>query len=364
MTSAGAGDVSVSPRDRPDCWAGAVEWQHDRAWSQPWRLPRSRLALAHAPDLAHRAAMAAGVRAVLDTDATGLALEVEMLDDDGSPVDVAVDGEPHARHRLAVGRQRLWTDLPGRRGRLEVWLPQHGRSRIGEVVLRGTRRPPAAVPRGPRWVAYGSSITQCRAAAGPSETWPALVSRRLGLDLTCLGFGSNCHLDPVVAATIADLPADVVSLCVGINIYGEASFNRRTLPGQVSGFVGTVRAAHPGIPVLVMSPISSPDREERPNAVALTLGDVRELVTSAVRLLRNHGDERLTMLDGREVFGPDDAALLLDGVHPGPRGYRVMADRLTPRLAELVDSSLGTLTMQPLASQAWGAGPAERRSYR
>ena len=33
-------------------------------------------------------------------------------------------------------------------------------------------------------------------------------ARTHNLDLTCLGYGGQCHLDPIVASMIRDLPAD------------------------------------------------------------------------------------------------------------------------------------------------------------
>ncbi|MEV0398345.1 SGNH/GDSL hydrolase family protein [Polymorphospora rubra] len=153
-----------------------------------------------------------------------------------------------------------------------------------------------------RWVTYGSSITQCHAAAGPSETWPALVARRLRWDLTRLGFSGECHLDPITARAIAERPADLISLCLGINVYGRGSFGPRTLAGQVSGFVQTIRGAHPSVPIVVISPIISPSRETLPNPAEMTLEDVREAVTGAVTTLRRHGDARLHLVERSSLW--------------------------------------------------------------
>jgi len=83
----------------------------------------------------------------------------------------------------------------------------------------------------------------------------------------------------------------------------------------------------------VISPIISPSRETLPNPAEMTLEDVRDAVTGAVTTLRRHGDARLHLVDGPSVLGPDDAHLLPDGLHPNADGYRLMAERLAPRLA-------------------------------
>lgn len=329
--------IPAGPRDLPAGWRGAIEWEHAEGWSRPWRLPIGLAPLAHAPELVERAQMAAGIRAVLETDAEWIEIELDAEEFNGevSPLDVLAGGVLIARHRLAAGRHRLRTDLPAGSHRVELWLPQHGRCRVGGVTLGGTTRPAGIPAAGPRWITYGSSITHCRAAAGPSETWPALVARRLDLDLVCLGLGSQCHLDPVIAETISATPATVISLCLGINVYGAATYNLRSFAGQVSGFVRTIRTAQPRAQIVVMSPISSPAREHKPNAATLTLGDYRDQVAEATQLLRERGDTALTLIDGRDVFGPADAELLVDGLHPGPGGYRLMAERLMPRIAAL-----------------------------
>ena len=98
------------------------------------------------------------------------------------------------------------------------------------------------------------SITPRRETEVPSETWPALVARQHGWDCVSLGFAGECHLDPVAARTIRDLPARLISLCLGINIYGGETFSGRTLPGQIEAFISTVREGHPKTPIVVITP--------------------------------------------------------------------------------------------------------------
>ncbi|MEV0398060.1 GDSL-type esterase/lipase family protein [Polymorphospora rubra] len=320
--------------DVPGIWRGCLAWtQVGDAW-QPWRLPPDRIHTAHAPDLVARARMAAGVRATVRTDATALELRVIALDDEMAPVDVVVDGALWRREPLAAGASTIRVTLPPGTKVVEVWLPQYGEAQIGPLVLHGAATADVTDGGGVRWVTYGSSITQCRTAFGPSETWPAQVARRLGWDLTCLGFSGECHLDPVAARAIAATRANLISLCLGINVYGRGSFGPRTLAGQVSGFIETVRDAHPGVPIVVISPITSPSRERLPNAATMTLEDVRGAVADAVAALRHGGEARLHLVDGPSVLGPDDAHLLPDGLHPNAAGYRLMAERLAPLLAD------------------------------
>ncbi len=283
----------------------------------PRRLPAGSL---H-PRLDDVARMPAGVRLEFSTDARGFGWDVKT---DGD-VDVVVDGDLVSRSpTVDVG------DLPAGRKRVTIWLPQSSYVSLGEFKLEGELTP---VPEGPRWIAYGSSITQCRLAAGPSETWPALVATELGWSLRCLGFAGECHLDPVVARYIRDTEAEVISLCVGVNIHGAASFSARSLGPALEGFVRTIRDGHPDTPILLTTPLHVPDRERQPNALGLTLADVRAEVAHA-----GHG---LPVVDGPSILGPADAGLLTDGLHPGADGYRLIAERMRPHLAALLPETEG-----------------------
>lgn len=282
----------------------------------PRRLPSGPLP----PRLDDVARMPAGVRLEFDTDARGFDWDVQT---DGD-IDVVVDGKLVSRSpKVDVG------DLPARRKRVRIWLPQSSHVSLGQFTVDGA----TAVPEGPRWIAYGSSITQCRLAAGPSETWPALVATELGWSLRCLGFAGECHLDPAVARYIRDTEADVISLCVGVNIHGAASFSARSLGPALEGFVRTIRDGHPDTPILLTTPLHAPERERQPNALGLTLADVRTEVANAA-----HG---LPVVDGPSILGSADAGFLADGLHPDAEGYHLIADRLRPHLAALLPSSEG-----------------------
>lgn len=285
----------------------------------PRRLPSGAL---H-PRLDEAARMPAGVRLEFDTDARGFGWDVEITGP--GDVDVVIDGT------LVRRAPTVHVDgLPAGRKRVRVWLPQSSQVSLGALDVRGDVAP---APEGPRWIAYGSSITQCRLAAGPSETWPALVATALGWSLRCLGFAGECHLDPAVARFIRDTEADVISLCVGVNIHGAASFSARTLGPALEGFVRTIREGHPDTPILLTTPLHAPEREQQPNALGLTLADVRAEVAAAA--------PDLPVVDGTSILGPADAGLLDDGLHPGAEGYRLIADRLRPHLAALLPDPEG-----------------------
>jgi hypothetical protein len=319
-------------------WAGAFTIIHDAdGWHHFQRLD-SELFMPPATDgLEERARMCAGIHATWTATSGHLVIEAEGPED-GSPFDVLVNGA--LRHRVSgAGRVSHRLDLGSMppQSTVQLWLPQYGFLRVLEVSLKGEGVSTAAA-EGKRWIAYGSSITQCRQADGPSEAWPALVAREYGWQLQSLGFGGECQLDPAAESTICQLPADVISLCLGINTYNVAAFSGRTFASQVLGFVNNIRKAHPGVPIAVISPVISLPRESAPNAAGWTLADYRNAVADVVRAVRGRGDTRLHLLDGEGVFTPGEAAALMpDTLHPNNDGYRLMAARLGPQLAAVAN---------------------------
>ena len=208
---------------------------------------------------------------------------------------------------------------------VEVWLPA-----TAAVELRGLRADAALdtpAAHRPRWVHYGSSISHCIEARRPTETWPAVAARRAAVELLNLGVAGNCHLDPFVARTIRDAPADCVSLKVGINIAGSDSLKHRTFVPAMHGFLDTIRDGHPDTPILVVSPIICPVLEDTPAAAdGLTLVRVRELLAEIVDARAGVG-EQIHYLDGLRLFAEPDLAELPDGVHPSPEGYLRIGER-------------------------------------
>ena len=318
-------------------WRGAVTWQQtDEGW-QPWRLLPQDVPYAHAEGLVYLAKNPAGVRLEVRTDASALVLDLVVHTENPVSLDVMVDGALAERISLDAGRHQVRAALPEGVHDLQVWLPHSA-----AVVVVGARLEQAEhaepLAQGPRWTAYGSSITQCFEAHGPSQTWPALVAQQLGLDLTCLGFSGNCQLDPVATRAIAAVPAEVVTLCLGINTYGDqerSHFSERTLPGQVAEVIRSARQAHPQAQLVVITPIISPDRDHTPNAVQLSLSDIRGHVARVAEQLAAT-DDRLHILDGLTIMGAQDLDVMPDGLHPDGDGYQRMAQRIGTALVGLL----------------------------
>jgi len=334
--------LQIRPDDPRITWQGAISFQKTGQWTMPWRIPYDDRALYPPDALRERASMPAGVRIAFNTDSQMILGQIEPAVDSaeaiGEPgkIDLYCGGQFHDSVDLAGQKSFQFQGLPSGEKLIELWLPQYGQFRLrGLELTSGSTIAPYEDPR-PRWVAYGSSITHCRAAESPSQTWPAIAAREHGLNLTCLGYGGNCHLEPMLARLIRDLPADFLSMKVGINIYGSNSLNSRTFIPAIIGFVNIVREKHPDTPFAVISPIFSPPRESTPNAVGFTLAAMREEVAEAVQLMTGHGDRNIHYIDGLELFGPELGGLLPDKLHPNAEGYKIMGQNFGDKVANTI----------------------------
>jgi lysophospholipase L1-like esterase len=316
--------------------------------------------------------MPSGGRLELVTDATTIELDVDalllqLLPEPVLPAafDLVVDGELFDGQQTTDGttlvmdrRTEAFDIQPGRpttirfdglpsgEKNVELWLPNAAAVRLRELRVDGTARAPEP-GTARRWVHYGSSISHCLEATRPTGVWPVVAARLAGVDVHSFAFAGQCQLDPFVARAIGDRPADLISLKLGINLVNADSMRERTFVPALHGFLDLVRDRHPDVPLVVVTPIHCPVAEdhpgptgvdqdnqctvtERPDALALgalTLRRVRELEAEVVASRRTAGDTNLHLVQGPDLFGPDDARDLPDGLHPNPTGYQRIGER-------------------------------------
>lgn len=307
-----------------DLFHGAVSLQPSDSGLRPWRLPWTHLDLFHEA-LVARGGTCAGVRIAITTDSSRVDLQVDPYEGDRR-FDLTVDNDLVATLDLpAEATQLSFSELPPGEKTVSIWFPQGGPVIVqGLAVEDGASAAPYQDPR-KKWVTYGSSITHCGAAHSPSRTWPATAARLRDVNLTCLGYGGNCHMEPRVAMMIRDLPADAISLKLGINVQGACSLGPRTFQSAVIGLVSIIREGHPTTPITCISSIVSPPRESNPNTVGITLPMMREWIADAVEKLRGHGDQHLHYFDGLGLFPSSLIETNLpDQLHPDGDGYEAM----------------------------------------
>ena len=349
---------------------GAVEVVPDGDGWRPLRLLQGQRGLAPQP-LAVLSSFTSGVRMPLRTGARTLAIEVTVdqlvmahLDSPEHPAEflAEVDGRVVARAvasptglirehhdgpwtREPRPPQRLTLELGGNGDEREVvvWLPVDAAVSVVGVSGDATVAPaPLPAVSGPHWVHHGSSISQGGTARDARSTWPALVGRDLGIRWTNLGFGGNAQLDPMTAVSVRELDADVVTLEFGVNVVAADAMRQRAFASATHAFLDLIRDRMPHTPIVVMGAFACPALEDTPgpgragpdgrilgtprigDATALTLARSRGLLAEVVA---SRSDAALGYIDGRELFGLDDAHLLPDGIHPDQAGLDLIAAR-------------------------------------
>ena len=256
-------------------------------------------------------------------------------------------------------------NLPHRDKTVEIWLPHY--ERIELVSLRADEAvEPVSFDSRPRWVHYGSSISQGSNATAPTRTWAARVARAAGFELTNLGFSGSAMLDRFVAQVIRDRPAELISVKVGINLVNAGAVRTEELAPLLTTFLDTIREGHPDTPLVVVSALHCAIHEDTPGPAATDFGDgeirylatgaaedvaagkltlrtAREVIAEVVAARRTH-DPNLHFVDGLTLFGADDetAHPPADRLHPPEDAHAVIAERFTEALSGLVDPGVAS----------------------
>ena len=326
-TVAGLLDGQVDLRRRPDA-------------IQPLRYPfADSLFLDHFNRWV--ASCAAGVRLRLGTDTRRLRLAATQRSFGDRPdnYELYVDGKLFERRRAVggakmadggvVGDERAvvrFDDLPTGEKRLELWLPQTATVSITDLeVDEGAFVAPWPDER-PTLLFHGSSISHCMEADGGSGAWPAVAAALGDLRSVNMGWAGSCLLSGLAARAIRDQPADGVVLKLGINVHGGA-LNERTFWDSAHAMISIIREKHAQTPLMIVSPIYSPAREDAGDNGDLSLRNMRELLEGVVQVRRRAGDRRISYLSGLALFDAPDTPDLPDGLHPNAAGYRRMGER-------------------------------------
>ena len=363
-----------------DMIRGAVEVQRTPGGLLPHRLDGRARAQNTDGQLAMAEAQPSGVRLALRTSAR--CLEVDVLPTKrrytGMPArpdgvyDVFVDGRSAERITAPGGSTLLidpstgtaehvrgapvtlrLSDLPDGAKEVVVWLPHDETTEL--VALRADgETAPLPVRDRRTWVHHGSSISQGSGAASSATTWPAVAAAVAGLDLVNLGYGGSALLDPFTARLMRDLPADVISVEIGINLVNVDVMRLRAFGPAVHGFLDTIRDGHPRTELIVVTPILCPMHETTPGPTAfdaaslaggalqfratgepaeaaqgkLTLQTIRAELHRIVDQ-RQVQDPNLRVVDGLRLYGEQDAAArpLPDGLHPDAATHEQMGKR-------------------------------------
>ncbi len=284
----------------------------------------------------------AGGQVSFRTDSSCVAVEIELtaptpMEHMAATGQSGVDcylGEPGATRFVGVSRFPLTADrytsflvsgLPAELRTVTLNLPLYNGVRALRVGLApcAVVAPPPAFAAPGCVVVYGSSITQGGCAARPGMAYTHILARRLNVEIVNEGYSGSGKGEASVIACLAEIPdaagyvLDFIANCPSLAWYAEA------LPRAIA----TLRAAHPGVPILLLSRIRfgilDPADEEFRRATAA--------------LNAEHTGPGVTAFDMADALGADFDACTVDTVHPTDLGFQRMADAIAPVLAEVLD---------------------------
>ncbi len=221
--------------------------------------------------------------------------------------------------------------LPGPAGeRTIVYLPE----RMGPTILsvEGVGGAIEPAPGQPRWLCYGDSIAEGWTVTGADRSWPAVAARDHGLDLVNLGYAGSARGEIPSAEELAELEADVITICHGTNCWTRTPHSADLFAAGLRVFLDIVRQGHPETPIVTVSPITRPDAEATPNRLGTTLVDLRAAFEAVVRE-RQASDPALTLVEGFPLVTVEQLA---DGIHPGDEGHATKAAVVWPAVAAAV----------------------------
>ena len=161
-------------------------------------------------------------------------------------------------------------------------------------------------------VYYGSSITQGGCASRPGNSYQAIISRRFNLDYINLGFSGSAKGEDEMTYYISSL-----EMSMFIYDYDYNAPSAEHLRTTHEKLFKAVRAAHPDIPIIIMS---------RPSYLFTPLVKERyEIIERTYKNAVSSGDKNVYLLNGETLMSLCKNDGTVDGCHPNDFGFASMA---------------------------------------
>ena len=323
--------------EQPEPYLRGVAWPGTRTVPYPRADPADRTRLPG--DTWQMASIPVGAR----LEVTGTAWEVEVAYRTQTD-QLGYRGAGAGRTFAAWTREGLLAEAPAALGdamvRLPlaqgqpttVYLPEGMRPTVLKVTGVGGSLEPA--PLQPRWVVYGDSVAEGWIASAPALAWPAVAGREQGLDVVNLGYAGAARGEIASAEQVAELEADLITVCHGTNCWTRTPHSVGLFREGVVAFLDVLRQAHPTTPILVVSPVVRPDAEATPNRLGASLAALREAMEDVVERRIAGGDARLRLIPGLALIPAEE---LGDGIHPDDAGHRRMAGVIGAAARAMID---------------------------
>lgn len=164
-------------------------------------------------------------------------------------------------------------------------------------------------------VFYGSSITQGGCASHSGNSYQGFLSRRFDTDFINLGFSGCAKAEDAMIEYVAGL-----DMSMFVYDYDHNAPDIAHLKDTHEKMFRAVRAAHPSLPVIIMSaPNFDTNRADRASR--------RAVIFETYRRALEAGDHNVYFVDGERLFGGNCRdGCTVDGCHPNDLGFYRMAE--------------------------------------
>jgi hypothetical protein len=179
-----------------------------------------------------------------------------------------------------------------------------------------------------RILIYGSSIVQGASASRPGMAYPAQLGRQTGLAFLNLGLSGSAKMEKEAADMVASLEADAYILdCV-------PNTNPALIRERTGYLVTTIRAQHPGKPIIVLQSIVR-EQGAWDQKLGATVKQQNIAIQNEVLKLLEGGMKDLYFITSEQMLGNDHEGSV-DGTHPNDLGFYRMTTRLLPLLQDIL----------------------------
>ncbi|MDF2484451.1 MAG: hypothetical protein K0R46_619 [Herbinix sp.] len=317
-------------KDQVFTFEGCISVEERGTLVSPWRLNHERLGFY--PFLEEVGHQCSGVRLCFTTNSPEIYFRIASHEYD-LKFDLWIDGKQASNYKLKQ-KETCFSYIDGLQTwkKVELWMDQGQIIWVDSVEIAENAVIKKTEDHRTKWVHYGSSISHSHQAISPSDIWTGIVAREKNWHLTNLGFSGNCKIEPMMGMLIGRLPADIITLKLGINV-SRGELTPRTFAPNVIGLIQIIRESKPKTPIVLISPIYSPPREEKGNIESnINLKEMRRILEEIVTICVSYGDENIYYLDGLKLFGTEELRYLPDELHPNAEGQQVLAEHFIREL--------------------------------
>ncbi len=311
----------------------------DKETKSYWRLPDEETAPV-SDYVRERSKTACGGRVRFRTDSVNVTIKMELVGNGVDPCmavcasaggDVFTGTGIHSRYIGQINprnyenlQPELTFKLDGSVQQVTVNLPRNEKISGLWISIDDDAQLIAPLPysRKGKLCFYGSSITEGGCCSRPGNAYTAAVARWLDMDYVNYGFSGNAKGEDAMADIICrrDFSAFIYD-------YDHNAPDAAHLEKTHERFFKRVRAAHPDMPIVIMT---KPDFDPDPETNSARREVIRRTYTNAVAA----GDRNVYFLDGEQFFGTFGREMCtVDGCHPNDLGFFRMAEQVYGVLA-------------------------------